>query len=99
MTVASRNRVAVRPVRVRSTSPAAFVIEPFRWMSDERWYSDGPVTFVVYRTKPGSHYDFGINQQSCAAVFGPPAGRYSIGPHTVLVWDHDLRPFLDRGTR
>ena len=99
VTVASRNRVTVRPVRVRSTSPArghrAIPLDVWH----ERWYWDGPVTFVVYRTKPGSHYDFGINQQSCASAFGPPAARYSIGAHTVLVWDHDLKPFLDHGTR
>jgi hypothetical protein len=73
------------------------VIEPFRWMSAGAWYREGPATFVVYRPDPGPRYHFGINERNCAACFGPPSSRHTVGPYVVLVWDRDLRPLLVHG--
>jgi hypothetical protein len=66
-------------------------------MSDEAWYREAPAKFVVYRPAPGPKYHFLINESVCAACFGPPSARHSIGPYVVLVWDRDLRPLLVRG--
>lgn len=97
VTASGRGHVAVRPVRGREVWPGRLVIEPFRWMSDEAWYREAPAKFVVYRPDPGPKYHFLINESVCAACFGPPSARHSIGPYVVLVWDRDLRPLLVRG--
>jgi len=99
VTVESGGRVAVRAVRGRPDWSKAQVIEPFRWMADERWYDEGPATFVVFEPDPGSKWHFYVNETTCAASFGPPSARHEVGPYLVLVWDHDLRPLLARGRR
>ena len=91
VTVSSGGRVAVRPIFVRPVSPERHTIVPLPWMVDARWFTDEPATFVVIEPGPLAAYQFGVTERNCAVTFGPPAGRYEVGPYAVLVWDHDLR--------
>ena len=97
VTASGRGRVAVRPVRGREVGPRRLVIEPFRWMSDEAWYREGPANFVVYKPDPGPKWHFLVNETVCTACFGRPSARHSVGPYVVLVWNRDLRPLLTAG--
>jgi hypothetical protein len=94
VTACGRGRVAVRPVRGRDLRTGERVIEPFRWMSDRVWYRDSPANFVVFKRDPAPKFGFLINEPNSVMYFGTPSGKYTVGPYTVLVWDHDLRPFL-----
>lgn len=94
VTVFGAGRVAVRPVTAERG-----VVEPFRWMSDDRWYAEGPATFVAFRPRPGTDYHFHVDDRTCAATFGPPAARHAVGPYAVLVYPRDLRPLLRRPSR
>jgi hypothetical protein len=95
VTVSSRGRVAVRPIRSRMIDAhRPLEVEPFRWMSDETWYLDEPANFVVYKKDPGSKYHFGIQEANCIAWFGQPVAKHTMGPYQVLVWNKDLRSFL-----
>jgi len=96
VTASGRGRVAVRPVRVRAISPQSHSIEPLMWMVDESWYAEGPATFVVVEPGPRAGYQFGMDESICTKSFGRATGRHAVGPYTVLVWDHDLRPQLNR---
>jgi hypothetical protein len=89
-------RVAVRPVGVRAISPQSHSIEPLRWMADERWFTEGPATFMVIEPGPDANYQFGIDEGICTKSFGPARARHVLEPYVVLVWDHDLRPLLNR---
>ena len=84
----------VRPVRGRDLGTGQRVVEPFRWMSDRAWYRDRPANFVVFKRDPAPKFGFLINEPNCLRWFGDPSARYAVGPYVVLVWDHDLRPFL-----
>ena len=97
VTASGRGRVAVRPVRGREVGPRRLVIEPFRWMSDEAWYREGPANFVVYKPDPGPKWHFLVNETVCTACFGRPSAQHSVGPYVVLVWNRDLRPLLTAG--
>ena len=99
VTASSGGRVTVRPIVVQPVSPERHRIMPLRWMVDARWFRQEPATFVVIEPGPGAAYQFGVTERNCAVSFGPPAGRYQVGPYTVLVWDHDLRPQLDHDPR
>jgi hypothetical protein len=94
VTASGRGRVAVRPVRGRDLRSGVRVIEPFRWMSNRAWYTADPANFVVFKLDPAPKYGFKINEFTCAACFGTPTEKHVVGPYIVLVWDHDLRPFL-----
>jgi hypothetical protein len=95
VTASSRGRVAVRPLYARAVSPERHRMVPLPWMTDARWFIEEPATFVVLEPGPGAAYQFGLTERNCQASFGPIAGRFHVGPHTVLVWDHELRPQLD----
>jgi hypothetical protein len=99
VTVSSGGRVAVRPISVRPLSPTSHMIVSMKWMADARWFAEGPATFVVLEPGPKAAYQFGVTERNCVVSFGAPAKRYELGPYAVLVWDHDLRPQLDRDPR
>ena len=96
--VTASGAVALRsgPFAAVTFEQASGVIEPFRWMSDRAWYHDRPANFVVFKRDPSPKFGFLINEPNCVAWFGDPSARYTVGPYVVLVWDHDLRPFLVR---
>lgn len=95
VTASGRGYVAVRPIRGRELTPGGeMVVEPFRWMSDEAWYREGPVNFVVFRLNPAPKYHFQVVEHNCIAWFGRPSVGYMVGPYEVLVWNKDLRPLL-----
>jgi hypothetical protein len=94
VTVSSGGRVAVRPIFVRAISPERHKIVPLPWMTDARWFADELATFVVIEIGQGAAYQFGVTERNCVTSFGAFKKRYDVGPYTVLVWDHDLRPQL-----
>ena len=47
VTVSSGGRAAVRPIYVRPISATEHTIRPMAWMTDSRWFTDEPATFVV----------------------------------------------------
>jgi hypothetical protein len=96
VSASGRGHVVVRPVRGRDLGTGQRVVEPFRWMSDRAWYRDRPANFVVFKRDPAPKFGFLINEPNCLRWFGDPSARYTVGPYVVLVWDHDLRPFLVR---
>src|SRR5262249_52733052 len=95
VTASSGGRVAVRPIYARPVSPERHKMMPLPWMTDAHWFKDEPATFVVLENISGSAYQFGLNERNCQVSFGPIAGRFDVGPYTVLIWYHDLRPQLD----
>jgi hypothetical protein len=96
VTASSGGRVAVRPIFVRPISPERHKMMPLPWMTDARWFTEEPATFVVLERAPAAAYQFGLTQRNCELSFGPMADRRSVGPYIVLIWDHDLRSQLDR---
>ena len=96
VTASGHGRVAVRPVRGRDLHTGQRVIEPFRWMSDRAWYLDEPATFVCFKRDPAPKFGFFITEPLCASCFGTPSATHTVGPYTVMTWDHDLRPQLVR---
>jgi hypothetical protein len=99
VTASGRGRVAVRPVGARAISPQTHRIEPLLWMADERWFTEGPATFMVIEPGPNPRYQYGLDEWICIKSFGPARRRYAVGPYLVLVWDHDLRALLNRESR
>jgi hypothetical protein len=100
VTASSRDgRVAVRPVWVRPVSATSHRIVPMVWMAEDHWFSEGPATFVVLEPGPMGRYQFGLDRRICIMSFGRPKAGYEVGPYLVMVWDHDLRPLLNRESR
>jgi hypothetical protein len=91
LTIYGADRVTMRPVTAERG-----IIEPFRWMSDDQWFSEGPVQFVAFSTHPGVFYDFQVNERICNLNFGLPVHRYEVGTYTVLTYNGDLRAVLSR---
>jgi hypothetical protein len=98
VTASSDGLVAVRPIRVRGLSSQSHVIEPFRFMADDHWYSEGPTNFVVYDLGSNAPNQFGVEGDNCVLAFGPAQKRYRIGQYELLIWNHDLRPLLNRAS-
>jgi hypothetical protein len=95
VTASGRGRVAVRPVWIRPISPESHAIKPMNWMTDRLWYEEGPVTFLVFEREPAARYQWGITEWHVTTTFGTPTAKYDLPPYVVLVWGHDLRPFID----
>lgn len=96
VTASGRGRIAVRPVLVRAVSSETHRIEPMRFMADHQWFSETPVTFVVYEPGPGADYQFGVDPVVLIRTFGPAIARHAVGRYEILVWDHDISPGLNR---
>jgi hypothetical protein len=97
VTLASRNRVQVRPV---ATGGGPRQLYPYMWEADKSWYNPSLhyANFVIQapappslvgRTGPGSGKAM-PSQESVLYTFGPPARRYRVDGMTVLVWDYNL---------
>ena len=90
-TLASGNRVQVRPVSVINGK-----IAPYQWLSkpweiETSWYNPRlhDATFLV--VGPGPHGDAGFAPRyAVGATFGPPAHTYHVGLYKVLVWHQNL---------
>ena len=99
VTASSRGQVRVRPVSVRGITPESHAIEPTKWMADASWFTEKPVTFVVFEVDQDAHYQFGIDPEILTRSFGPAKEHHVVGPYSVMVWSHDLSPMLGQESR
>ena len=85
----------MRPIYVRPISATEHTIRPMAWMTDSRWFTDEPATFVVIERSAQGAYQFAVTERNCEKTFGSYALRYEVGPYAVMIWGHDLRRELD----
>jgi hypothetical protein len=100
VTASSRGLVAVRPVWTHAVSAETHAIEPFKFMADDAWYTEGPVTFVVYQPGQNAPNQFGIDGEKFVLAFGRAHSRYWVAQkYDVMIWSQDLQPLLNQVSR
>jgi hypothetical protein len=83
-TVATRQKVAIRPVDAEDRSGH---LERYLRQSADAWYTGQSFEFLVYDTAlPWGNVD----AATAAATFGPILHTYDVGTYRVLVWSHPL---------
>lgn len=83
VTVASDNKVAIRPV---ITNPRRKIMRYGR-QSDASWYSGVKFQFLVYNV---AHPWRRINATTAIETFGRPKAGYDVGDFRVIVWSHPI---------
>lgn len=66
-------------------NPAGRLV-PYHWNSKAGWYR-APANFYICLPND-DHYRMAV------ATFGPPHEVSQVGTYRVLIWDHDIQPFL-----
>jgi hypothetical protein len=101
-TVASGNRVQVRPVSTANSRIAAYRWHGKPWEELNSWYNPRlhDATFLVTGVvgyKPGGAPEFKPAETAAWASFGKPAHIYRVGLYEVLVWNENLLNRLGPG--
>jgi hypothetical protein len=96
LTVATGNRVQIRPVQARAGQDKADPLQlyPRMWEADKSWYDPALhyANFVII-----GPLGTGMTQRQALHNFGPPARSYSIHGVSVLVWNYNLLTRTDWG--
>jgi hypothetical protein len=101
-TVASGNRVQVRPVSTVNSRIAAYRWHRKPWEELNSWYNPRlhDATFLVTGVvgyKPDGAPEFKPAETAALASFGKPAHIYQVGLYEVLVWNENLLNRLGPG--
>ncbi len=83
VTLASAERIAVRPVRVSGGREKGYL-----WEAERSWYNprDHYASYLIYGPRESGY----VTMPSVLATFGRPARTYHVGPDTVLAWNENL---------
>jgi hypothetical protein len=93
VTLASGNRVAVRPVTVNGDR-----VVPVTWQRNTAWYDPAVSTADFVVLFPGIDGYSGFTAgQAVVATFGAPARIYHVGAYTILYWDRNLLSAISPG--
>jgi hypothetical protein len=98
VTLASGNRVQVRPVATSATSGDGKQLYPRMWEADRPWYNPSLhyANFVIQGQPGGATRGLTSapsalpSLKSLLYTFGRPVRRYRVDGVTVLVWDYNL---------
>ncbi len=90
ITVATAGQVTVRAVRLAGEG----LLAPQQSLSDSDWYHSYANFLVINaQGQPG----FDPTREQAISILGPPAEQYELYRYGyLLVWDHDITPFLSR---
>ncbi len=92
-TLASGNRVQVRPVCAVAGRLGPELLRAEQWESKASWY-DPQHTYANFLVLGQPAFCNKATAREARSAFGPPARSYHVGGYTVLVWDKNLLAML-----